>query len=596
ELGYIVTWPEKIQDNEAVDRLRGAVDFWFLDDQMQTLAMIDSLHLFGLDRALISLSGSWYAPKDKGELIDYINENGYLSSRYDIYTDVWPPDHPETPWYRTEGYPQDVIVNQDGSLRKGWLAYLQGNVPFQGYYTCSQTHELYAEKWISEELASQPYNCRFIDVELASSLTECYSPVHPITRKDDAHYRTRLLQTVKSDFNLVTGSEEAHDWAFPTVDFGEGTMTMRPQDNAGYDWANPITNPEADYARYNIEPDVRLPLHGLVYHDVHVPTWYTGDGQSKVPQFWEDKDLWNILYASMPLFAPPDRGYWQKNKEKYLTSYFLACSVFRECGFEPMIDHQFIDGRHEVQMTEFANGWKVVANFSDAPIAWNEFMLAPKGCYAGNGRDVVYKIMNADNPTAVCCLADRLFINPFGQAFEGYGIRTTGSLVLQKKADRLELALIGNQKEFEINPQKLPWQMESVRIYTHDNAEIKPEVRTDGWLRIIKQKRMPFYQIKGIFTTVEESQLDHPREYRLAVYPNPLNGRSRIIFSAPTSAPVTLRLYNILGKEIETLFSGRLSAREQSLSLNSDGLATGIYFLDFAAADQRLTQKMMVIK
>ncbi|MDZ7346788.1 MAG: carbohydrate binding domain-containing protein, partial [candidate division KSB1 bacterium] len=206
-LGYVKTWREKLAENPNIERLRGAVDFWLLDEAMQTTATIDSLLLYGLDRAIISLSSGWYAPEDKSELIEYINESGYLSSRYDIYTDVWPPTHPEAPWYRTEGYPEDVIVNEDGSLRQGWLAYLDGHVPFQGYYTCSATHERYADKWLRQELATQPYLCRFIDVELASSLAECWSPAHPVTRKEDAHYRIRLLDRIKNGFGLVTGSE-----------------------------------------------------------------------------------------------------------------------------------------------------------------------------------------------------------------------------------------------------------------------------------------------------------------------------------------------------------------------------------------------------
>lgn len=596
DLGYLKSWSVKIRDNAYVDRLRGAVDFWLLDERMQTRAFIDSLLLYGLDRAIISLSAGWYATKDKHELIDYINANNLLSSRYDIYTDVWPADHPEYPWYRTQGYPQDVIVDQDGSLRKGWLAYLDGNVPFQGYYACSQTHEPYADTWIGNELATQHYNGRFIDVELASALTECYSPDHPCTRQQDAQFRTRLLEKVKTGFNLVTGSEEAHDWAFPTVDYGEGAMTMRPQDNAGYDWANPVTDPEPDYEKYNISPLVRLPLHGLVYHDVHVATWYTGDGQSKVPRFWEAKDLWNILYASMPLFAPPSMEYWQKNKEKYLTSYFLVCSVFRECGFSSMTHHQFLDADHQVQQTDFANGWQVVANFSAAPYSWQQIKLAPNGFHAGNGQDVVYKIMTGGQPLAVCRLQDRLFLNPYGQPFEGYGIRSNGPLLLKKEDNQINLAWIGQQTQIEFNPAELPWQMGPVRIFALDNVtEVKPEPVANGWLRLVKKNKMPFYHIKGSFTSVKQEE-DQPTDFNMTVCPNPFNAQTRITLTAPAHAPVSLRLYNILGKEVKTLCYGPIPADSHTLTLSANELATGVYFLQFSAKDQKQVQKILLLR
>jgi hypothetical protein len=520
-----------------------------------------------------------------------------LSSRYDIYTDVWPPDHPESPWYRTEGYPQDVVVDQNGNLQKGWLAYLDGNVPFQGYYTCSQTHVQYAEKWISAELATQPYNCRFIDVELASALTECYSEIHPITRRQDAQFRTRLLQKVKTDFNLVTGSEEAHDWAFPTVDYGEGTMTMQPQKNAGYDWANPVSDPEEEYEKYNINPGVRAPLHGLVYHDVHVPTWYTGDGQSKVPEFWEDKDLWNILYASMPLFAPPNKDYWQKNKEKYLTSYFLAGSVFRACGFAQMSHHQFLDMDRQMQQTDFANGWQVVANFGAAPHAWKEFNLAAKGFYAGNGTEVVYKIVKDSHPVAVTLLEDRLFINPYGQPFEGYGVRSNGSVLLKKEAERFHLVFIGNQTQIEINPEKLHWPMQNVRFYTLDHAtEIKPELLADGWLRITRINNIPFYQLEGMITEVERKEMEKLANFSLTVFPNPFNNQSRISFTSPENSWVKLTLYDLLGREMRTLFDGPLPSGSKNLILNGFELPTGVYFLHFSSPDQRLVKKIVLLK
>ncbi|MBK6282823.1 MAG: hypothetical protein IPF54_09305 [Draconibacterium sp.] len=74
----------------------------------------------GIDKAMWNLTGSWGQP-NFSVLIDSINANGFLSNRYDIFTDVWPPTHPEWQGYRTEGYPEDVVVDKNGELQKAGL-------------------------------------------------------------------------------------------------------------------------------------------------------------------------------------------------------------------------------------------------------------------------------------------------------------------------------------------------------------------------------------------------------------------------------------------------------------------------------------------
>jgi len=383
KLGYVKTFSQKNDENPSIDKLIGAVDFWPIAMNINP-GFLAQVKLMGLDKAVWHLTGGW-GQNNFSVLIDSINSHGFLSGRYDIFTDVWPPDHPEWTSYRNEGYPEDVIVQSDGQLRKGWLAY-QNNQPFQGYYTCAQTHLAYAKKHVPEDLKINKYNSRFIDVELAASLDECYSTVHPVTRKQDAEARNGLLSYIKNDLNLVTGVEEAHDFAFPNVDYGEGTMTIVPAINSGYDWSQPLEPTDAAYASQNIRPSLRIPLHGLVYHDVHIPTWYTGDGVSKVPAYWDDKNLWNILYATMPLYMPPSMQYWNDNLEKFISGYHFISAITRNVGYSKMTDHQFLNSDHTMQKTTFENGWNVVANFDSISHSWNNLTLASKGFYASDGK------------------------------------------------------------------------------------------------------------------------------------------------------------------------------------------------------------------
>jgi hypothetical protein len=593
--GYVKTFNQKIIENPNVDKLIGAVDFWALNKNFQTPAFIDTLYNYGFDKAIISLSGSWYTTADLSKIIDTINRKNLLSSRYDIYTDVWPPTHPEWKWYRTEGYPEDIIIDKNNNLQTGWLSYAQGNIPFQGYVACSQTHTKYAQKWISAELQNLKYNCRFIDVELAAGLMECYSPLHPVGRKSDAECRVQLLDKVKNGFSLVTGSEEARDFAFSVVDYGEGTMTMLPDSNAGYDWSTPV-NPRGNYELYNTNPVYRVPLHGLIYHDVHVPTWYTGDGQSKVPSLWDNKDLFNILYASMPLFMPPDYNYWLANKEKFITSYHIISSVFRETGKEKMLNHSFLSQNFKFQESEFANGWKVYANFDDISYTAENKIIPSKGFYASDGASEAGRINENGRSFVLVRLKDRLFINSYGNEITKYGMRINGSVLLRKAGDQLFLAFTGSQNYVDINPSYLPWPLKNPKVFIQNtSSEIQPEKLSDGWLRINKFGNKIFYRIDGeyISTGIKTSSTG---KTELLTYPNPFNPKATIKYSLPERSIVKINVYNTLGQIVSVLLNEQQEQGTYTIQFDGRDLSSGLYFIRFETNKTAIIRKLLLMK
>lgn len=602
ELGYIKTFTEKQTINPTMVKLLGAVDFWALSREFQTPEFIDSLLLFGIDRAIISIGGSWDLDHVSDGIITKINQKGLLSSRYDIFTDVWPPTHPENPGYRTDGYPEDVIIDQDGNLQKGWLAYLDDNTPFQGYYTCSATHPAYADKTLRNELPSYPFNCRFIDVELSSILYECYSTAHPTGRREDALYRKQALQVVKDQYQLVTGSEEAREWAFPMVDYGEGTMSIQPHSNAGYDWLTPVTATiDSLYYTQNLDPRYRIPLHGLVYHDSHVPTWYTGDGQSKVPDYWDDKDLWNVLYASMPLFMPPDTKYWDQYREKFLSSYHLISSVTRYCGFSAMLYHRFLTADRMVQQTEFEGGWVITANFShQESYSWQGISLPPLGFWASDGKSMVFRIRSGSNILAVAHLPDRLFIQPYNYETTYYGIQSSTALFLQKESDGIHLAVIGPSATILIHEQKFIWPMKILSVINEDNnKEVVIRELTDHWKLLELKNQGRFFKLKAEFLTSIDTVMimaNQPGDFRASLYPHPIQNRSRIEFDLPHSGRWEINLYNLIGQKIRNLLDQPFSAGRHEMIFQVGDYSSGLYFLEFRQSEHGYYHKILIIR
>jgi hypothetical protein len=79
-------------------------------------------------------------------------------------------------------------------------------------------------------------------------------------------------------------------------------------------------------------------------------------------------------------------------------------------------------------------------------------------------------------------------------------------------------------------------------------------------------------------------------------YPNPFNPTTQIRFSLPEQSEVTLKVYNILGKEIATLVNDVKGAGVHEVSFDGTGLASGVYFYTLQTDKYTQTHKMILIK
>jgi beta-xylosidase len=80
-------------------------------------------------------------------------------------------------------------------------------------------------------------------------------------------------------------------------------------------------------------------------------------------------------------------------------------------------------------------------------------------------------------------------------------------------------------------------------------------------------------------------------------YPNPFNPSTTISYQLPVNSAVTLKLYNNLGQEIETLIDKNQDAGFHSIQLTIDSkLASGVYFYRLSANEFFQIKKMMLIK
>ncbi len=79
-------------------------------------------------------------------------------------------------------------------------------------------------------------------------------------------------------------------------------------------------------------------------------------------------------------------------------------------------------------------------------------------------------------------------------------------------------------------------------------------------------------------------------------YPNPFNPSTVIRYQIPVSGNVTLKVYDILGKEIATLVGEVKEAGSYNVTFNASQLASGVYFYNLLAGNYREVKKMILLK
>ena len=360
--GLFKTLAQKRRENPNVDKLVGAVNVWNWDEDK--VALCREMKALGMDRVLWSNGGS-------SQEVAAINALGYLTSRYDIFQDVYPPDGPTSPWLNKAGWPQDLVWLPNGDWMKGWADIQKKpdgtQVVYQGGVINSERGLERARQTVPADLKTTPYGCRFIDTTTASPWREDYNPAHPLTRSQDRHYKMALLDFCSNQEKLVVGTETGIDPSVPFVDYYEGMMSLAPYrlPDSGRDLMEYKT-PTPDFLKFQVGPFYRIPLWELVYHDCVVAGWYWGDSTNKEPEAWEKRDLFNSLYGTPPLFLF-DKAVWEKNKAHFARTYRTVAPLVRRLGYDEMLAHKFLTLDHTVQQTRWASGVIVTVNFGDAP-------------------------------------------------------------------------------------------------------------------------------------------------------------------------------------------------------------------------------------
>lgn len=98
-------------------------------------------------------------------------------------------------------------------------------------------------------------------------------------------------------------------------------------------------------------------------------------------------------------------------------------------------------------------------------------------------------------------------------------------------------------------------------------------------------------------TGVSQNGNTVPVEYALSQnYPNPFNPTTKINFALPKSGLVTMKIYDILGKEVATLVNEVKNAGTYTVDFNASNLTSGVYFYKVSVNGFSEVKKMLLLK
>lgn len=141
------------------------------------------------------------------------------------------------------------------------------------------------------------------------------------------------------------------------------------------------------------------------------------------------------------------------------------------------------------------------------------------------------------------------------------------------------------------------------------NKAVAKDLNGDGFYEIVLvneldnedsfvSSRAYVYSPNSGITVSTEDGSENPFTYRLSQnYPNPFNPTTNIEFLLPQASNVSLKVYDLLGREVATILNNvRFGSGSQTVPFNASALSSGIYLYRLEAGSFTQTRKMTLIK
>ncbi|MBK8553845.1 MAG: T9SS type A sorting domain-containing protein [Ignavibacteria bacterium] len=206
----------------------------------------------------------------------------------------------------------------------------------------------------------------------------------------------------------------------------------------------------------------------------------------------------------------------------------------------------------------------------------------------GNPRNPLYPYMGADEPDIVLPVELVSFTFQIDER----------NVILKWTTSSEE-----NNSGFEIqrNQNQSEWKVIGFSESNGNSTSPEDYAFTDNNLNSGKYgyrlKQIDFNGSFKYYNLNNEVVINVPEKYSLFQnYPNPFNPKTTINYQIPAAINVTMKVFDISGKEISTLVNEKKEAGFYSVDFDGTDLSSGTYIYTLQAGDFVSTRRMIVIK
>ena len=361
---FLSTHPElrplrdRVQARPALSKLKdGVYVYLWGESPAEDLRLVAEMKAAGIERGIAVFYGRHEINR---ALCDGIKELGWVVGMYRM------PTGNLFRVSRNRNWPNAVLT---GRLTPAELLAASN---LKGWDRICGKHLL--PEWIAKaKEAVQDYGLQLFYFDtLVVQLAPCLHPDHPSTIEENQQARLEIMKKTR-DLGMIVGSGEGlcPTWAVPGVDFFEGLMSLRTYTDTplripagGYE--TDLGDSYQEQAAITLDETRRIPLYQLAFHDYVAGTWVWRDTNYQSTPFARKKNLFNILYGTMPMWHI-SRRLWESHKADFVASYKSIASVRERIGFAEMMNHGWLTADRSVQFTDWDTGDRVIVNFGDRP-------------------------------------------------------------------------------------------------------------------------------------------------------------------------------------------------------------------------------------
>jgi photosystem II stability/assembly factor-like uncharacterized protein len=339
-----------------------------------------------------------------------------------------------------------------------------------------------------------------------------------------------------------------------------------PESSIGFcrSTAGGITWDHRDMGGFSFPRCLTIDSLGTIYVSGSVEAYPSGISPW-YPRVWSTKDecvTWNILYA------PEPAGYWGSNAILRTPQGVLLASLNSSDGNAMLI-----------RSLDSGSTWITVGiGFPQNDYA-SALLSTPSGLiFAGTSSHGVFS--STDNGISW---------QPMNSGLSDLGINviarnSNGYLYVGTKAGGVFCSADGGNNWFTLNSNLADLNVLSLSI------------DADGYLYVGTGSGGVWRSM--VSTEIDQSELHEiPHEFSLYQnYPNPFNPTTQIRFQIAKYGLVTLKVYDMLGREVEVLVNEEMKPGSYERVFNGSGLASGVYLYRLHASGCDYTRKLLLLK